>query len=276
MTASAYKMAAGNYAIRIEDRSYGEVGQLTESFNTLAQSLEAASKVSQNLEQIRRDYVANISHELRTPLSSIRAVSETLLDSMVQTDEEKIKAYQRIWNESIRLQNLINDMLELSRLQSGQASLEKQAVNIGELLEQVHERFSEVGDDLGIELKQELDTKHIPLGMTNRNRIEQVLIILIDNAFKFTPDGGTVTISARWDDQDIFVRVRDTGPGISADDLSFIFDRFYKADKAHSEKGTGLGLAIAKQIMTALGETIQVASELGKGTSFTFSIKRAG
>ncbi|SHE61791.1 sensor histidine kinase [Caloramator proteoclasticus] len=272
MAYSAKKMAQGDYSVRIQEKGYGEVEELANSFNILAINLEEASKLAEGLEKTRREYVANISHELRTPIASLRAMSETLLDGMINDEQEKQRYYQIMLTESIRLQRLINDMLELSKLQSGNAYLEKSTVDISKLINLVYQKFAGIADDLGIELKLKNDIKNLPLTYTNAERIEQVLIILLDNAFKFTQEGGVVTISSNIDNEKVIISVEDTGEGIKKEDIPYIFERFYKVDKSRTTQGTGLGLAIAKQIIEALDEKIWVESTIGKGTKFSFTI----
>ncbi|MBZ4663036.1 MAG: hypothetical protein JG776_718 [Caloramator sp.] len=228
--------------------------------------------MAEGLEKTRREYVANISHELRTPIASLRAMSETLLDGMINDEQEKQRYYQIMLIESIRLQRLINDMLELSKLRSGNAYLEKSTVDISKLINLVYQKFDGIADDLGIELKLKNHIKNLPLTYTNAERIEQVLIILLDNAFKFTQEGGVVTISSNIDNEKVIISVEDTGEGIKKEDIPYIFERFYKADKSRITQGTGLGLAIAKQIIEALDEKIWVESTIGKGTKFSFTI----
>lgn len=138
----------------------------------------------------------------------------------------------------------------------------------------IYDKFVDVANDIGIEFKLSPNVKDVPNSLSNEARIEQVLIILIDNAFKYTEENGCVTLSVFWNDEEIFVQVKDTGPGIPKEHLPYIFERFYKIDKAHSTEGTGLGLAIAHQIIFALGEKIDVSSKLGEGTTFTFTLKR--
>lgn len=266
-------MAQGEYNIRIKDKGYGEVEELADSFNILAVNLEETSRLAEGLEKTRREYVSNISHELRTPIASLRAMSETLLDGLINEEQEKQRYYQIMLTESIRLQRLINDMLELSKLQSGNAYLKKSTVDISKLINLVYEKFSTIADDLGIELKLVDDVQNLPLTYTNSERIEQVLIILLDNAFKFTPEDGMVIISASMENGKVIISVEDTGKGISEEDVPYIFERFYKVDKSRNTQGTGLGLAIAKQIIEALDEKIFVTSKVGEGTKFSFTVE---
>ena len=227
----------------------------------------------ERLEKTRRDYVANVSHELRTPLTAVRGLLEPLSDGMV-TDPETVQRYYRIMlREVVRLSRLITDMLELSRLQSGNEHMHIEAVDVTELLMDTRQSYLNEAQQHGISL--DLDCAHIPPAMTDSDRIEQILVVLIDNAMHYTPEGGSITLSARMGDPDtILVSVCDTGCGIAAEDLPHLFERFYKTDKSRREGGTGLGLSIAKQIIDRLGETITVDSKQGEGTCFTFTLKR--
>jgi len=227
----------------------------------------------ERLEKTRRDYVANVSHELRTPLTAVRGLLEPLSDGMVQDEETKQRYYRIMLREVIRLSRLITDMLELSRLQSGTEHMELHAVNLEELLADTKQNYQNEAAQRGIRLV--LDAKNVPYAMTDEDRVEQLLVILLDNAMHYTPEGGSITISASETTGDrILVTVADTGCGISNEDLPQIFERFYKTDKSRREGGTGLGLSIAKQIIDKLGESIFVESEMDKGTSFHFTLKK--
>ena len=226
----------------------------------------------ERLEKTRRDYVANVSHELRTPLTAVRGLLEPLSDGMI-TDEVTRQRYYRIMlREVIRLSRLITDMLELSRLQSGTEHMELHAVNLTELLQDTRQNYLNEAAQRGINLKLELE--EIPFAMTDEDRVEQLLVILIDNAMHYTPEGGSITIrAAETAGERILVTVADTGCGIDPNDLPHVFERFFKTDRSRKEGGTGLGLSIAKQIIDKLGENIYVESRPGEGTSFHFTLK---
>ena len=225
----------------------------------------------EKLEQTRRDYVANVSHELRTPLTAIRGLLEPLADGLVKDDTTRSRYYDTMMHEVQRLSRLITDLLQLSRLQSGTEYMEVSAVNTFELLEDVMMNYKTEAEQKGIHLV--LNADHVPYAMTDRDRIEQVLVILIDNAMRYTPPEGTIEIAAT-DGDVIVVSVSDTGCGIAQEELPHLFERFYKVDKSRKDGGTGLGLSIAKQIIDMLGEQIGVESEVGKGTCFSFTLKK--
>ena len=226
---------------------------------------------AERLEQTRRDYVANVSHELRTPLTAMRALIEPLRDGLVKTEEQRQQIYDVVLRETMRLSRLVNDMLELSRLQSGTASLSRSVFAPLPLFNLIHETYSAYAEDYQQTFVYDVP-EDLPSVWGNPDRTQQVLIVLLDNAFKYTPEGGVVTLSACAEGDVVRVRVRDTGVGIPAADLPHVFERFYKVDKSHHSKGTGLGLAIAYEIMKHLGEEMSVTSEPGRGSCFTFTL----
>ena len=228
---------------------------------------------SERLEQTRRDYVANVSHELRTPLSAVRGLTEALNDGLIKTPQDRSRYYGYILRECMRLGRLIEDLLELSRLQGGKVALKKTTVDLAQLLGDIRMRYATLSYDLGIQF--EVKSEQCPPVYSNADRIEQVLVILLDNAFKFTEEGGIVKVFTSFDDNKVSVHVSDNGAGIGREDLPHVFERFYKAEKSHSGSGTGLGLSIAKEVLTLMGEAIAVTSEIGKGTTFHFTLQRA-
>lgn len=225
---------------------------------------------TERLERMRREYVANISHELRTPLTAVRGLLEPLSDGMIKDEETKERYYSIMLKEVERLSRLITDMLQLSRLQSGTEYMEVKSFDINELLGDIVQSYKNTAKSRGIHL--EFISQDLPNVLSDPDRIEQVVIILLDNAIRYA--NGIVEISTYEDSHYVHVVVSDNGCGISAEDLPHIFERFYKADKSRNEGGTGLGLSIARQIMDKLGEEITVESKLGEGTCFSFSIKK--
>ena len=230
----------------------------------------------ERLEQTRRDYVANVSHELRTPLTAMRGLVEPLADGMVKKEEDRQRYYGIILHETMRLSRLIDDMLELSRLQARTLAFKTFPFDLNKLLSEFETKFKPVLEDAELNFSVEYKTGPLPTVMGNPDRVEQIIVILLDNAKKYTPAGGSITISTEYSDEtdQVLVSVIDTGQGIHEYDIDHIFDRFYKADRARGKKGTGLGLAIAKELLSYMGETITVQSEYGEGTTFTFTLKR--
>ena len=225
----------------------------------------------ERLEQTRREYVANVSHELRTPVSSVRGLAEALNDGLIKTEEDRQRYYGFILRETMRLTRLIEDLLELSRLQSGAVALKKARVDMSELLMDFSERYAQVASDVNIEFHLDIP-EPCPYALTNADRVEQVLVVLVDNAIKFTPSGGTITVGAREESGFLRLYVSDTGSGIEPEDLPHVFERFFKADRSHSGNGTGIGLSIAHEIVRLLGGELTVKSEVGRGSTFGFTV----
>ncbi len=228
------------------------------------------------VEAIRRDFVANASHELRTPVAVIKGYAETLLDGGLQDPDRSRQFVSIIASHTERLTNLINDILTLSKLESKETALELLPLDIGALLRKAGLLLAEHARQHGIDLTIDCPAD-LPRALADYTRLEQVLLNLLDNAIKYTPSGGSVTISAVQHDQRIAIAVSDTGLGIPAKDLSRIFERFYRVDEARCREqgGTGLGLSIVKHIVQLHGGEIQVASEPGKGSTFTVFLTTA-
>ncbi len=224
---------------------------------------------AQKLEQIRREYIGNVSHELRTPLTGIRGMTEPLLDGLMETEEEKQECYRIIYQETIRLEKLIGDMLDLSRLQSGHLRLELEPIEAEAMLRAAARRIEKRAREADVELRIEAGPELLVMG--EEGRILQVLIILLDNALAFTPSGGEVTLSSRAAGEGrVLLIVSDTGPGIDKVDMPYIWERFYKADRSRmGTSGTGLGLTIAKLVVELMQGSIEAESEPGKGATFT-------
>ena len=219
------------------------------------------------LEQTRTEYVANVSHELRTPIASIRGLADALNDGLIKKDEDKARYYGYILRESMRLSRLIDDLLELSRLQSGTIAFKKQFISINELIEDVADRYVSAAREKGLNV--EIDIGEPYKVYTNPDRAEQVLVALTDNAIKYG-DSGTLRFSAEKKGDSLYISVSNPG-SIADEDIDHVFERFYKADKAHAGQGTGLGLSIVNEVLELLGERIWVKSENGTVT-FTFTL----
>ncbi len=227
------------------------------------------------LEKMRRDFVANASHELRTPLAAIRGFAETLLGARALSDEDRRNYLEVIDRHARRLGNLVGDLLELSKIESGKMELELGPVDteglLGALIRDHHSRFEEKQLEVSHECKGDV------VAWADSAALEQVVTNLLDNAVKYTDAGGRIHVGVEGDERWVRVHVRDTGIGIPESDLGRIFERFYRVDKARSRAlgGTGLGLAIVKHILHGLGGEISVESELGRGTTFSFTLPRA-
>ena len=245
-----------------------ETSELAPGTVIVAQDVTAAER----LEQTRRDYVANVSHELRTPIASIRSLAEALNDGLVKKEDDRSRYYGYILRESMRLSRLINDLLELSRLQSGAVALEKADFHLDGVISEVVEQTSLVASYSGIRVTERWNCDKPLLVRSNSDRIEQVLIALIDNAIKFASDEGMIVLDVKRseDNARAIVSVMNTGH-IPEEHLPHLFERFYKADTAHTDSGTGLGLAIVHEILSHLGESIEAGNE-GDFAVFRFTV----
>ncbi|MFD1176319.1 ATP-binding protein [Paenibacillus puldeungensis] len=226
------------------------------------------------LEKMRRDFVANVSHEIRTPLSMMQGYSEALLDGMATSPEESAELVQVIHDESLRMGRLVRDLLDLARMEAGHIDMAIGPLDFRELAERMYRKFMVRAKENGVDLKLELANSKLVV-QADEDRLEQVLTNLLDNAFRHTPEGGAVFIWAGTEQNDrgeeLHITISDNGVGIPSDDLPFIFERFYKADKARvrgENGGTGLGLSIVKNIIDAHHGSIHAESEVGKGTTF--------
>lgn len=225
----------------------------------------------EKLERMRNEYVANISHELRTPLTSLRGLLEPLADGMVKDPEAQKRYYSIMLKEVERLSRLITDMLQLSRLQAGTEAMEMTMFDVNELLEEVSQSFQSEARKRNIRIELETQETLSPV-LSDRDRVEQVLVILIDNALRYAKT--TIRLRAVESLHEVYIDVWDDGIGISKENLSRVFERFFKVDSSRKDGGTGLGLSIAKKIMDQLEEQIEVDSEEGEWTCFRFSLKK--
>jgi len=226
------------------------------------------------LERMRREFVANVSHELRTPLASIRAVVETLEAGAADDPVVASEFFSRIIAEVDHLVGLVDELLDLARLETGRAVLETEPSDPVDLLTRAVERLRPQVERAGLVLQIEVPPG-LPQVRVDRGRIEQVLINLVHNAVKFTPEGGEIVARAKLADGMLQMSVRDTGVGIPAEELPRIFERFYKSDAARRSPGSGLGLAIAKHIVQAHGGAIWAESTPGAGATVSFSLPLA-
>ena len=218
----------------------------------------------------QRDFVANVSHELKTPLTSIQGFAQAIMDGTVDTPEARKQAAEVIYNESGRMHRMALDLLDLARLDAGIINLQMSPVDIRALLNGIVEKFTPMASKAGVTLNAKFGNDLPPL-LGDGDRLAQVFTNLVDNALKFTPEGGSITLRAIRDRNEIQVAVDDTGKGIPKEDVPHIFDRFYQADSARAggeHHGAGLGLAIVHEIVAAHGGRISVRSALGRGTAF--------
>ena len=222
------------------------------------------------LESVRRDFVSNVSHELRTPLASLKALTETLQEGALEDPPAARRFLLRMDDEIDNLTQLVHELLELSRIESGKVPLEQRATRPDELLGLVAERMQIQAARVGLALRVECPAD-LPLVSADMTRMEQVLVNLVHNAIKFTPKG-EIFLSAYRENRSVVFFVRDTGVGISSEDLPRIFERFFKADRSRSGGGTGLGLSIARHVVEAHGGRMWVDSQPGQGSVFSFCL----
>jgi two-component system sensor histidine kinase ResE len=227
------------------------------------------------LDKMRKDFIANVSHELRTPISMLQGYSEAIVDDIAESQAEKKEIAKVIYDESLRMGRLVNELLDLARMESGHMQLTMEEMDIPTFIHRIINKFQGIAKDNEIFLFAEIENE-ITSCSFDPDRIEQVLTNLIDNALRHTPKGGSVKLSVTSEDKGILMEVKDSGSGIPEDDLPFVFERFYKADKARTRgrAGTGLGLAIAKNIIDTHYGHISVQSKIGQGTTFSFLLPR--
>ena len=228
----------------------------------------------QQIENIRRDFISNVSHELRTPLASLKAITETLQDGALEDPPAARRFLERMETEVDALSQMVSELLELSRIESGRVPLEIRPTRPVDILLPAVERMHIQAERAGLTVEC-ICPEDMPAVRADASRVEQVVVNLLHNAIKFTPSGGNVILSTATREKDVVFSVQDTGTGISPDDLPRIFERFYKADRARATSGTGLGLAIARHLVEAHGGEIWVKSELDKGSTFFFTIPLA-
>ena len=267
MKNSTMRLADGDYTVKTGVAQNDEIGELASAIDVLSHRLELASKESENLMKLRNDFVANISHELRTPVTVIRGSLEALYDGVVQ-DPNKIKDYyKQMLNESISMQRLVDDLLDLTRLQNLDFKLEIKELNLCDILEDAVRSAVHIARAKNIEIKYEADTS-CEIIHGDYGRIRQMLMIILDNAIKFSAENGVVLVNLK----DREISIADRGAGIPETDLPYIFDRFYKAQSEENKSGTGLGLSIAKQIAERLAIKISVTCNDNDGTVFRLKL----
>jgi len=227
----------------------------------------------EKVEEERREFVANVSHELRTPLTSMKSYLEALADGALEDPEVAPHFIQVTSNETERMIRLVNDLLQLSKMDSKDYQMIMASMNATTFVNQVIDRFEMTTKNEDIQFKRRIPERSIPV-MGDRDKLTQLLDNIISNAIKYSPEGGTITCTLKTEKERIIISVKDEGVGIPKENIPHVFDRFYRVDKARSRNlgGTGLGLAIAKEIAEAHGGNIWVSSEWGKGTTFLFSL----
>mgnify|MGYP002859927559 CR=1 FL=1 len=229
-------------------------------------------KKRQRYMQMERDYVANFSHDLKSPISSIRALSETMLDNMPEDKELQRKYCAFIISESKELENTVKNILELSSVQNLKDDLRLTSCYLKDILKPVFDKYNMLCYDMMIDLDIAEDLDTFPAVYTNPDAVSRIMDILLGNAVKFVKDEGYISVSVVQQSRKALICVRDNGIGIDKETQKHIFDRFFMGDKAHNSKGSGLGLAIAQELILALDEKIYVESSPGNGSAFFFTV----
>lgn len=270
MNDNAALLAERNYSVRNNITQKDEIGALAQTLDVLAERLQLADEESQKLEKLRREFIANISHELRTPVTVIRGSLEALRDGVITEKEEVNEFHEQMYKESIFLQRLINDLLDLSRLQNTDFPIEKSALNFCDVVQDAVRGSRRIGMEKHIQVKADLDADLYMLD-GDYGRLRQMLMIFLHNSIKFSPEGGEIMLHLKsgW------LQIIDHGCGMNAEELPHAFDRFYKARNEHNKTGSGLGLAIAKQIALRHDMGLSVESEKGKGTTINIILPPA-
>ncbi len=263
MRTAAKSIASGNFRERIPVTSSDEIGQLAVSFNSMIQSLD-------ELEKMRASFISDVSHELRTPMTIISGFVEGILDGTI-SEEQTAKYLDIVLSEIKRLSRLVNDLLESSRLEQGKTKIEKTNVDMNRIAAECVIAYEKSLTEKKINVNLELDEEEC-LALADKDAIKRVMINLIDNAIKFTPEGGDIEVATEKINGKVKVSVKNSGEGISEDELRHIWERFYKSDKSRSfdKKGVGLGLHIVKTIISQHGGEIYAESEEGSFARFTF------
>lgn len=296
MRQTALRLADEDYSAKVDVTKKGEIGELAGALDVLSGRLRQAAEERENLEQMRRDFFANISHELRTPITVIRAYTETLLDGIVTDETSRIQYYDKIISECKSMQRLVGDLLALSKIQNPDFAIEKEPINIVQVFDDVLSSGSTIAKNKKINIHFNCQSE-VLLMHGDYDRIRQMLMVIIDNAIKFSNENGTISISITeeegypWrqkgatpfdekivlgreryftNNKKLVISIADTGVGISEEELPFIFDKFYKSKLRQNAKGSGLGLSIARHIALKHGGSVNVFSQLGKGTEFRF------
>lgn len=269
MRATALELAAQKYETKTGINRKDEIGDLARTIDFLTDKLMENEKVRKNLDQMRLDFFANVSHELRTPITVVRAYTETLVDGVVTDEESKQQYYEKMLFECKSMERLVGDLLTLSKMQNPDFVVEKEPVNLVQVLKDVVRAVKTLGDEKRIQIHLDFSCE-VCLMYGDYDRLRQMFLIICDNAIKFSKEESSIYISIDNSDQ-LVVKIKDEGIGIASEELNNIFEKFYKSKLRQNAKGSGLGLAIAKQIALKHNGTVEVISEIGVGTEFIFT-----
>ncbi len=273
MAGIAADIRAGTLERRLPVRSNDEIGKLGQTLNGMIETMNQDIVKLTKLERVRSEFLGNVSHELRTPIFALQGMLETLLNGAIEDPAVSREFVERALHHARRLNTLLTDLIEISRIESGDMKMSFRYFDVAGFLEQTVGEMRPVAQNKQITLTLRLPGENVD-ALGDRERLKQALVNLIDNAVKYTPAGGSVEVAARLSDGRVQISVKDTGVGIGAEHLPRIFERFYRVDKERSREagGTGLGLAIVKHIIEAHGSTVSVESAPGRGSVFSFSL----
>ena len=258
----AERLGEKDYSVRSNIVQKDEIGELARTMDVLAERLQLADEESQNLEKMRRSFIANISHELRTPVTVIRGSLEALRDGVITEPGDVKEFYEQMYSESIFLQRLINDLLELSRLQNADFAIQMEPLNLCDVMKDAVRSARSLGQEKKLTVTGNADTDVYMLN-GDYGRLKQMLMVFLQNSVKFSAEGSSIEVTL----QKNVLEVTDHGCGMKAEDIPHAFDRFYKAHNEQNTTGSGLGLAIAKQIGLRHNMELELLSEEGKGTT---------
>jgi signal transduction histidine kinase len=262
----------GNLNARIKLKGRGEFNEFADSFNEMADTIVQNIEEMKTMDNLRRELVANVSHDLRTPLAAVQGYIETILLKSETLSEEDRKNYMHtILSSTERLKKLVEELFELSKLEARETKPDPEAFSVAELAQDIQQKNQIIAESRNIELRLNFPYD-IPLVYADIGMMEKVLQNLLDNAFKFTPAGGSVTIRLQRSGDKVITYVKDSGKGIKKDEMKYIFDRYHQGTGKSSAEGLGLGLAIVKKILEVHNININVESTEGEGTTFSFEI----
>jgi signal transduction histidine kinase len=279
LTLAAQAVQQGDLSARADDGGCDELAQLARTFNSMTSQLAAVREKENQLDAARRDWIAWVSHDLRTPLTSIRARAEALADGVVSQPQDVSAYLSAIRNDTNALNNLIDDLSELAKIDAGGLRLERMPFPISDLISDCIEGMQAIADEKGVTLSGSA-TNDAGVAQISPQHMQRVLLNLIGNAVAHTPAGGHVTVQAKREGERVRIEVRDTGEGIAPQDLPHVFERFYRGEPSRrrnvngARAGMGLGLVIARELVEAHGGSIGIESQMGNGTTVWLLLNR--
>jgi len=270
--AAFQRFKAGNHSVRIDMKSGGELANVADTFNSMAETIQQNIIQLKSVEELRKELIANVSHDLRSPIASIQGFAETILLKEKNISEEERKKYlEIILQNSENLSKLVNDLFELSKLESNPKMIQQEPVQVAELVQDVADKFQIIAREKNISINT-IYSKSLPLVYADIQMTDRVFQNILDNAIKYCSAGDVVTIELELLKNAVLVKITDTGKGIAEDELPYIFTRYYKGKKTAGTNSTGLGLAIVKKILDLHKSTINVYSKINQGTRFEFNL----